>query len=413
MKLRTYKLNPFKELNIKKEEEARKKFIELFRNSTEDSKPILCLSFDMICNKSRYNLRNGIFIPKIKDEFYYTNIGDLNGLKNLMKIKKDKNLLNVGDKLSRTLLYLAARNGYIDIVKYLIKIGVDLNKTQDNGSTPLHGAAFYGNEEVVKLLIENGANPFIKNKFGNLAETEAYNDSIKQIIINSYNNPILKLYYNLYSKGKASHFIPIKSKIDDKIICYKIICKSNYNIHLKNNYEVVWHGTKYKNLESIVIKGLKPSGAKISSDSYILPPNGHIPLNTEFNGIENWANAVFFSPSYNYSSLPVYAEKIEYNNEKWACLVEGRVKKGKFTKHEPTTKFLRRCPSEPLLEYRVAVTEEDDCDTMFVTSVVFISNNFLKSEEENDEQSYNTISDIDDENMKLSQSFWYHNISKI
>lgn len=182
-----YKLNPYKVLNIQCKKDARKNFIWLLRGSNEEQKPILCLAFDMICNESKYDVSNGIYTPKIKDEFYYTNIGDLNGLKNLIDVKNKKKL-NVGDSLNRTILYLASRNGYFHIVDYLINIGTDLNKVQNSGSTPLHGAAYYGHESIVKILLENGCSPYIKNQFGNLAESEAYKGSIKSLITNSYNN---------------------------------------------------------------------------------------------------------------------------------------------------------------------------------------------------------------------------------
>lgn len=407
MTSKTYTLNPYSVLDIKSKEEARPKFYQMLKESSQEKRSILCLAFDMICNRSRYNEINGFYTTKVKDGFYYTNIGDLNGLKKVIKKKKDKNMLNVEDDLKRTLLYLAARNGYDHIVVYLIKIGVDLNKTQNIGSTPLHGAAYYGHESTVKILIENGCNPFIKNKFGNLAESEAYNDSIKTIITNSYNNQILKLYHSLYLKEKVSNFVSIKDEISGKIICYKLICKSNYNHHQKKNYAVCWHGTKFQNLESIVINGLKPSGTKICEDKIILPVKGHIPLNTTFDGIDNWAKAVFVSPSYNYSSLPEYAEIISCNNQRWACLVEGRVKYGTFSKHRHTTKTLRKNPSQPFLEYRVAITEEDNCDILFVTSVVFISMDFLESIPDEKEES---IIETYEENMLISQSYWITHI---
>lgn len=403
-------LNPFSVLNIKSEKEARSKFLYLLTHSNENQKPKICLAFDMICNKSKYNIKNGIYTPKKKDEFYYTNIGDLKGLQYLFRIKKDQKKLNEGDSLNRTLLYLAARNGYYDIVKYLIKIGVDLNKTQKNGSTPLHGAAFYGNKSIVKLLIENGCNPYIKNNYGNQAESEASDDSIKKIIIDSYNNKILNLYHSLYLEGKVSNFVPIEK--DGKIICFKLICKSNFNHHQKYNYEVVWHGTKFKNLKSIVYNGLKPAGAKILDDSIIIPPSGHIPLDITFNGIKNWAKAVFVSPSFTYSSLPSYAEKITCNSQEWVCLVEGRVKKGKFTRHKSTTNLWEHINSEPTyLEYRVAMTENDNYDTLFVTSIVFISMDFLKNVE--DYQDTDTITETSEENVLLSTSLWADNIETI
>lgn len=46
----------------------------------------------------------------------------------------------------------------IEIVKYLIGNGVDVNSTQRrSGFTPLMAAACYGRTEIAKLLIENGA----------------------------------------------------------------------------------------------------------------------------------------------------------------------------------------------------------------------------------------------------------------
>ena len=80
-------------------------------------------------------------------------IGDLSSLKNA--IENQKSLLNLKDGLGRSLLYLAARNGYFDLTDYLIKKGININEAQNGGSTALHGAAYYGQEIIVQLLIES------------------------------------------------------------------------------------------------------------------------------------------------------------------------------------------------------------------------------------------------------------------
>ena len=41
-----------------------------------------------------------------------------------------------------------------------------VNEIQKTGSTPLHGAAYYGQTNVVKLLLSYGAKTNIKNNFG-------------------------------------------------------------------------------------------------------------------------------------------------------------------------------------------------------------------------------------------------------
>lgn len=67
-------------------------------------------------------------------------------------------------------LYIAASEGKLEIVKYLISYGVkmDISKPRSN---PLFGAIYQGNVDVAKLLIENGidinikySNEFMRNK---------------------------------------------------------------------------------------------------------------------------------------------------------------------------------------------------------------------------------------------------------
>ena len=270
----------------------------------------------------------------------------------------------------------------------------------------MHGAVFYGHKDIVQLLIANGANPKIKNKYNNEPIQETASEEIKEIINNSYNNQILNLYHKLYAKKLVSYFIPIYGDEGDEVICYKLICNSQINHEDKKNYVVVWHGTKFKNLESIVIKGLQPSGRKISDDTIIEPPSGHIKLNTTFDGISNWAKAVFVSPSLIYSSLPAYAETIRCKDKEYVCLVEGRVKKGSYTQHRSTTHREYIPYDEPSkVEFRIC---EEHAIYLFVTSVVIISMDFINNVKYYKDTE--TISEADDEMMKTSESFWTNHI---
>lgn len=74
--------------------------------------------------------------------------------------------------------FLAIVNaGYFEIVEFLVANGADINQAHQNQSssdmasyfTPLMVAAMNGHEEVVKLLIENGAKPELKNSDGKTA----------------------------------------------------------------------------------------------------------------------------------------------------------------------------------------------------------------------------------------------------
>lgn len=112
-------------------------------------------------------------------------------------------------------LMLASIRGHVDLVKLLIAKDADVNKTgwtplhyaasgakapiitllldhsayidaeSPNNSTPLMMAAMYGNAECVKLLLEAGADPTLKNQLGltaaDFARQVSRNDSLALI----------------------------------------------------------------------------------------------------------------------------------------------------------------------------------------------------------------------------------------
>ncbi|CAF4708327.1 unnamed protein product, partial [Rotaria sp. Silwood2] len=72
-----------------------------------------------------------------------------------------------------TVLYCAARVCNIEAVNYLTEHGAEPDLTQRTGSTALHVAAFYGHPEVVRCLLESGADYRKKNAGNNIAEAES------------------------------------------------------------------------------------------------------------------------------------------------------------------------------------------------------------------------------------------------
>ena len=79
----------------------------------------------------------------------------------LLKVKKYLNSTSykAGDDNSKG-LHIAARKGYLNIVKFLIKEGADIHSMDEYA---LRQAARYGHLDVVKYLIAEGADFNIKN----------------------------------------------------------------------------------------------------------------------------------------------------------------------------------------------------------------------------------------------------------
>ncbi len=64
---------------------------------------------------------------------------------------------------------MAGWTGQHEAIVLLIDNGADVNARNADGSTPIHGAAFFGHPESVRVLIEHGADIDAKNKKGERA----------------------------------------------------------------------------------------------------------------------------------------------------------------------------------------------------------------------------------------------------
>ena len=76
-------------------------------------------------------------------------------------------LNNIKDTNGETPLYLACENSHTELVKLLLEHGADANIKSEYGYTPLYRACDKDNTEVVKLLLEHGADVNSKDNYGN------------------------------------------------------------------------------------------------------------------------------------------------------------------------------------------------------------------------------------------------------
>uniref|UniRef100_F7H5Q2 CASK interacting protein 2 n=1 Tax=Macaca mulatta TaxID=9544 RepID=F7H5Q2_MACMU len=67
-----------------------------------------------------------------------------------------------------TPLHLAAKNGHREVIRQLLRAGIEINRQTKTG-TALHEAALYGKTEVVRLLLEGGVDVNIRNTYNQTA----------------------------------------------------------------------------------------------------------------------------------------------------------------------------------------------------------------------------------------------------
>ena len=388
-KFKLEEINPYEVLKINSKAtkyECKSAFRKLITSPNIEEKKRGSLAYDILCNKNKYIKKGNLYSTKIKDHFYCVVIGDLENLKKIYE--KNKNILKEKDELGRNLLYISARNGFNDICEFLLEEGMDPNETQGTKSTPLHGAAFYNQDSTIKLLLEYGAKTEIKNIDGKTVLEDAYSKKIKEIILNSQKDNITNLLNDLINKKLAKKLILVK--YDNQIIGKKIIRNeemlSSY-INNEKEWEIGWHGTKFEFLESIMKYGLYPSGSKLENGYEIKPLKGHVQLNIKVDKFNNWAKAIFVSPSIFYAGHPAYAKTIISNNIEYSVLIETRIKKGKFTQHKPTVvKYAQKNGEPTFIEYRIEVKDDSNLimrieseKNVIVTSILFAKTDFLKN----------------------------------
>lgn len=105
--------------------------------------------------------------------------GNLEMIKYLLEKGAD---INVKNEDGSTALMTASMYGNLEIIKYLIENGADINAKDNDGSTALIYASKWGNLETVEYLVKNGADINIKDIENKTALDWAANSRIEEVL---------------------------------------------------------------------------------------------------------------------------------------------------------------------------------------------------------------------------------------
>ncbi|KAH8679635.1 ankyrin repeat-containing domain protein [Tricladium varicosporioides] len=90
---------------------------------------------------------------------------------------------DIMDNKGNLALPLAAKRGMNLLVRDLIRKGGDMDeKSGEDENTALHSAAAFGHKEVVRVLLEGGADREVENKFGEVAMDIAEEKGFKEVV---------------------------------------------------------------------------------------------------------------------------------------------------------------------------------------------------------------------------------------
>ena len=140
--------------------------------------------------------------------------------------------VNVKNYKGETPLYRAASCHNIEVYKYLISKGADVNVKNNKGETPLHKAASdhdVRNAEVCKYLVSKGADVNVKNNTGGTPLHDTWNVEIAQFLVSKG--------ADINAKTNEGNTPLHTAALDGRIEIFKYLVSEGSDVNAKNNYD--------------------------------------------------------------------------------------------------------------------------------------------------------------------------------
>ena len=146
----------------------------------------LCSFQVMVTNRTRHTLHWSLGFPKTvspdAEIFKSARAGLTGNVQRLLSLGKASAVDTT--IFGTTLLHSASKSGNMELVRLLIQEGADVNAQDEDGESPLHGAmARSDNYDVSRTLIENGADLSSKAIDGKTPFHNIFNDTISQVLM--------------------------------------------------------------------------------------------------------------------------------------------------------------------------------------------------------------------------------------
>jgi ankyrin repeat protein len=182
---------------------------------------------------------------------------DLDGLKKIISENPDR--INQIDKDGNSFLHRAVHTGNVDMVKFLVSRGADVNVKDNYGQTPVQIAAQLDDAEIIIHLVSNGAEINIKNSIGKTPLHDAVAHDQFQIV-----NYLISQDAEINAKdinGKT----PLHDAVFDnysEISAYLVSKGAGFNLKDSDGKAALHYAVINENLD--IIKSLVSSGANVN-----------------------------------------------------------------------------------------------------------------------------------------------------